>query len=351
MLDKNRVLFVLKDFSQDDELPTYSVETHFHGQYGYFGGGLYWSAKYVSDMLNQSNVPAKLVEVFDNSFIDAEIVQFKPTIVIVEALWVVPAKLAELQKLHPEIVFIVLLHSETPFLASEGIAVDWIKQYAASGVRIAVNSPKTLQDASAILDAAHITAGVFYLPDYYKIQSKTAQSHGEDHLSVSSYGAIRPLKNQLIQAVAAIQFANQIGKKLFFHINGTRPEDGGNVILQNIRALFAGTDHTLVEDDWMTNDDFLKALQTVDIGMQVSLSETFSIVAADMTSVGIPIVVSPEVRWSAEISHADPTDSTSIVAALLRAHCDPQLNVGINRERLGRSVDEAKRIWLKLLGA
>ena len=42
--------------------------------------------------------------------------------------WLV-SKFEVLQKLHPNVKWIVRLHSEIPFIANEGIAMDWIYEY------------------------------------------------------------------------------------------------------------------------------------------------------------------------------------------------------------------------------
>ena len=60
-------------------------------------------------------------------------------------------------------------------------------------------------------------------------------------IDIGAYGAIRPLKNQLLQALAAIKFAESIGKTLRFHINITRIENNGDPVLKNLRNLFSNS--------------------------------------------------------------------------------------------------------------
>ena len=48
------------------------------------------------------------------------------------------------------------------------------------------------------------------------------------------------------------------------------------------------------------------------MGLQVSFSETFNIVGADMAHVGLPIVCSKEVLWAPCFVCADPTSSKDI---------------------------------------
>ena len=336
---KERILTILKFRRGYEHTSNYS--------YGnYFSSGLYWSAKFVVDMLAESGVHAKLVQVVDNNDIDREVAEFRPTVVIIEALWVVPEKFDILKKLHPHVRWIVRLHSNIPFLASEGIAISWIKEYARRGVEVAVNEERALHDVREILRLHGLEDKVLYLPNYYPVEPRSSEKHNcSCCVRIGCYGAIRPLKNQLIQAIAAIQFAESEGRKLHFHINATRVELGEGS-LENIRALFRGTRHALIEDTWMSHHQFLKSLRHLDIGMQASLSETFSIVAADMINVGIPVVVSPEVKWASSISKVNPTDSSAIAKGLKKVLTFDGLDVILNRKGLKDFSRLSKEIWL-----
>lgn len=63
--------------------------------------GLRNSAGFVVNMLRANGVRAKLVEVTDNNDIDREVTAYRPTHVIIEALWVVSSKFEALQRRHP----------------------------------------------------------------------------------------------------------------------------------------------------------------------------------------------------------------------------------------------------------
>jgi hypothetical protein len=71
----------------------------------------------------------RFVQVTDNNDIDREVTEYKPTHVIIEALWVIPEKFHVLRKLHPSVTWIARVHSELPFLANEGVAIDWMCNY------------------------------------------------------------------------------------------------------------------------------------------------------------------------------------------------------------------------------
>ena len=338
---KKRILFILKSREGYNGPSSYG---------SYFSSGLYWSAKFVVDMLVGCGVNAKLVQVVDNNDIDREVHKFKPSVVIIEALWVVPEKFDVLKKLHPNVQWVVRLHSNTPFLAQEGVAVSWILGYAQHGVSVAVNEKREFDDVEEILKLHGLEEQVLYLPNYYPVSYKTIKKHVDlPIIRVGCFGAIRPLKNQLIQAIAAIRFADETDRTLYFHINATRIEDGESV-LKNIRALFTGTHHFLVENTWMSHEQFMNSLQYLDVGMQASLSETFSIVSADMVNVGLPVVVSSEIKWATSLSKVDPTDSIDITNGLKRVLTFKGLDVMLNRRNLKHFSGKSKDIWLDFLG-
>lgn len=347
-----KVLFILKLREEYGEC-----------SYSYSNGlssGLFNSARLVVEMLQRSGVDAKLVQVVDNNDIDREVHRYKPTHVVIEGLWVVPEKFEVLHALHPKVKWIVRVHSEIPFLAMEGVALDWIAQYLfVVNVRVACNSHRLFRDiqnyeqeiagrANKILDS-----WVLFLPNYYPPRRPWWKHHHRDFLHVGCFGAIRPLKNQLIQAMAAIEWATRRGTpRLKFYMTYRDCEQGGDQVLRNLRALFLHTRHELILGKWLPHDDFLRLMAILDVGMQVSYSESFNIVAADMVSAGVPVVVSPEVSWASIGAYASPTSMESIVNAMDRV-TSPYGRDGIswmNRRGLESYAQRSRTIWLDYLG-
>lgn len=315
--------------------------------------GLRNSVNFVVAMLLGLGIEAKFVEVLDNNSIDGEVAAYRPTHAVVEALWVVPEKFDVLRRLHPRVQWIVRNHSEVPFLASEGIALDWVPGYLARGVEVASNSRRAERDLRAIAHAAGLPERlVTWLPNHYPLWSERASIRpSSGHLDVGCFGAIRPLKNQLIQAVAAIVFADDLRVGMRFHINASRVEGRGEPILKNLRSLFAAARrHTLVEHEWLPHEEFVEFLRRMDVVLQVSFSETFNIVAADAVAAGVPVVVSPEISWLGHYAHAHPTDTSSVVAALYRALQDPRRRVRVQFRDLAAFNVVSEMVWGERFG-
>jgi len=133
-MGKNKILFILKRKNNYDVIKDSNIG---------MSTGLYNSASFMNDMLNNAGIESHISVVIDNNCIDREVTKHKPTHVIIEALWVVPSKFYVLCKLHPKVKWIIRLHSEIPFLANEGMALDWLGDYVFfENVYIGTNAPR-----------------------------------------------------------------------------------------------------------------------------------------------------------------------------------------------------------------
>ena len=345
----SRVLFILKRREDYNAIV--------HSNIG-LSTGLYNSAKFMNDMLNSNGVESNLEIAIDNNCIDRLVNKHKPTHVIIEALWVVPQKFVILQKLHPNVTWIIRLHSEMPFKAGEGMAMDWVGDYSKfKNIIIGINAPRMHREISLYLKTVNnwtddeTVKRVIYMPNFYP-QDYTSKKFNKDKdtIDIACFGAIRPLKNHLLQAFAAIDFANQIGKKLRFHVNAGRIEMNGSPVINNLKGLFQhldGSGHVMINHQWRPREQFLELCAEMDIGLQVSFSETFNIVGADLISQGVPLIGTEEdIPWAVTAFCADPTDSRDIVKKLKLVYNWPALNVKTNQISLKNYTNKTVKIWL-----
>lgn len=319
--------------------------------------GLLNSCKFLCNALKSMGIDAKIVEVVDNNFINKEVHDYKPTHVFIEALWVVPEKFEVLIPLHPHVEWHVRLHSNTTFIANEGIAMEWIIKYAALQERfpqfhISPNSTHMVTDLWESLDIPTIYSPNIYQPHHSvdEVSHHAPYDKHPDILDLGCFGAIRSLKNHLIQAMAAMAFAKRLGKTLHFHINHSRIENKSENVYRNLVALFVGSKHKLIMHEWIPHHEFVNLVRRMDIGLQVSLSETFNIVSSDFVHSNVPIVVSNEIEWMNYLYKANPTDLDDIVCHLWMAWRGKSINLqSINKIGLNNYNTKSRKVWRDLL--
>ena len=330
-----KILFVLKKRNYDKGV-SYGLKT---------------SCNLVATALEKYGIDSKIVEVFDGNCIDREVYHYKPTHVFLEAFWVEPKKVKELLKLYPKIHFYVRIHSKIPFLAHEGMSVTWIYDYAkidmhTNNFNISFNNKQAVRDFEQSMGIKSVYAPNIYL--FNKLEHVTPNLGC--HLRIGCFGANRELKNALNQALAAIEFADENDFLIEFHINVSSVEKGGEGIVKNLRSLFRHSRHRLVEWSWMSHSLFLELVKTMDLGMTVSFSESFCIVAADFVSQNIPIVGSKEIEFLNHLYVADPSDVTDIKRKLSFAYYAGFINLQrLNEYGLHRHNERAIKEWLELL--
>lgn len=339
----------------------YSTDPSYSGSYQ-IATGMWNSAKFVVDTLNQNNIPAEVQIVVDGNCIDRYCMQHDPSVVFIEGLWVTPAKLQELMGLarHAHRTWVVRIHSEIPFLATEGIAMDWIGEYLKIGATVAPNAPRAHEQLKAFasmigLSNSDVASRVIYLPncfptEFRAIASAELDTSEKETLDVACFGAYRPLKNHLQQALVAMQFAAKHGKKLRFHVND-RKDQGGQSVFKNVEGMFRhlhSDKFELVVHGWEDRETFLQSLENIDLLMQDSLSETFNIVAADATLVGRPVLGNKEIPWLYPL-YSDPTDQTAMMKVLDTIWANKSFFVNQNRQRLRSYALQSEGVWVRLL--
>ena len=345
-----KVLFILK--RREDYNPIA------HSPIG-LSTGLYNSANFMHEMLINSGIESELEVAIDNNCIDRLVTKHRPTHVIIEALWVVPTKFAVLNKLHPKVRWIIRLHSEMPFMAGEGMSMNWIGDYKTyPNIDIGINAPRMLGEIREYLKTIknwseeETNRRVFYMPNYYPTDYKSKNYNPNKYwIDVACFGAVRPLKNHLLQAFASLKFANKINKQLRFHINGGRIEMKGDPVMNNLKAMFQHLNeygHQLIIHEWTPREEFLKICASMDIGLQCNFSETFNIVSADLISQGVPIVGSKEIPWSTKLFNCDPTNSDEIADIMQRTHRFPSINVRLNQRNLTKYTVETQKTWVSI---
>lgn len=319
--------------------------------------GLLNSAKFMANALEKQGIESKLDLVIDGNGIDKAVTEYSPSHVVIEAFWATPEKIEELLKIerHKKTQWIVRCHSKTPFLANEGIAFSWMKGYYDLSEKydnfyISGNNKEFVSEINKSLKWDMRYLPNIYRPCDYGIKDKKIRFNRSIH--IGCFGAIRPMKNHVIQALAATELADRKDLKLFFHVNASRTEQKGENVLKNMRSIFKSTNHELIEHEWLHHKDFLQLVKEMDICMQVSFSESFNIVTADAVSCGVPVVVGKDLDWIPFFFRADPTNFNDIICKLNRVYGWSfwrVISIPLNKLFLKIYNFNSKTIWLDFL--
>lgn len=334
---KKNVLFVLKERHYSPSKASY---------------GLINSAAHVAKYLEEGeDYNCKIVSVIDANGIDKEMFEFKPDVVIIEALWVPTAKLQEIMALprYSKVKFVVRVHSDIGYLSAETQALKLINEYRH------LRSPRltiSFNDKEFTEVISHSMKHEFaYLPNII-ITKKPKSFHRDERkrLDIGCFGAMRLLKNQCFQALCAIKAADMLQKKLYFHITPNL-NVANDPILENLKQIFEDSQHDLVIHPWMPNDEFQKLVATMDLGLQLSFSESFNIVAADFVNNNRIIIVSEAIDWipaEFKTSTSDYSEAThKIVQTYL--HRNHEQHIIKLREALKAHNEKAIHIWKHFL--
>lgn len=316
--------------------------------------GLKNSCHFVCKELENHDIDCRVSEVIDANGIDKAIHDFRPDYVIIEAIWCPAEKFKTLFKLHPYVKkWSVRLHSRVPFLSNEGMALSYLNEYQNlilqnARFNISVNHTETQKE---LLYRLKISSD--YLPNIYPFEETGyIKDRHPDILDISSFGAIRPQKNILIQAMAAIKYADKLGKTLHFHVNSNRNEQTGENTLKNLVSLFDNEynrfrKHRLFQHDWLNHSEFIRLVRKMDICMGVSNTETFCITIMDAVVNNIPVVTSDVVEIIHPIFQANPNQIDDIISRLDNAYCGKFLHLqALNKYNLKKFNKIATKEWI-----
>jgi hypothetical protein len=104
-----------------------------------------------------------------------------------------------------------------------------------------------------------------------------------------------------------------------------------------------------MEYDWLSHDEFIDLVQRMDLGMQVSFTETFNIVTADFVNNNIPVVVSKEVSWVNPLFWSSTNKVESMIGKIKLALTLSKLKF-LNKIGLWWFSFKSEKIWTKYFG-
>ena len=238
--------------------------------------------------------------------------------VIISAPWIPTVELSQLVHTHTEIEWTVCSHSNVGFLQADPRGIEYLRQdgslaEAAVNFSLATNS-KRLQTwwNQAYHQAMRLIPNLYDVDDHFPHHRPWTPG---TLLKIGSFGAIRPLKNQITAAGAAVEIANRLRAECEFWINSGRTEGNGIWATAAVKSILAGLPNIrLREAPWQAWPSFRDLVRSMHLLIQTSYTESFNMVTADGVSDGIPSVTSDAIDW-VPLSWQAPVDDVNAVAS------------------------------------
>lgn len=319
--------------------------------------GLGVNAMHTAKVLRRNKIRTDVFGVWNPDDVEAHL--SKPenqdiTHAIVEAPWIPTKRLELLTFKFPNVHFICRSHSQIGFLQVEAGAINLLREYAllqdsVLNFTLAANSARFCE----FFETAYRSKCLF-LPNLYdnsraRTKDPYVGTYGQT-LRISSFGAIRLLKNHTSAAAAALMVARQRNSDLEFHMSVNR-EEHGNGVLQAVRNMFKDLPWAkLVEVPWQPWAQFRHTVANMDLCIQVSATETFNIVTADACAEGVPTVIGEAIDWLPNYWVANIDDAEDIARVANTLLSDPKAGQKAI-EALDTYVFNSVNNWLKYLAS
>ena len=242
------------------------------------------------------------------------------THVVISAPWLSVHDLKQLLYHFPYIDFTVLSHSNVGFLQADFEGVRNIRGYIElaecfTNLTVGGNSERYVE---WLRESFHSDAVL--LPNLYPLDRDVMKPPVDTFrwsprpipvLKIGAFGAVRPQKNFMTAAAAAVLINRQLDIPVEFHMS-TGGEEDVNLTALAIEQMLENSGVTLVRHPWRYWDDFIKEVGAMDLLIQVSYTESFNMITADGINAGVPSVVSPAISWAPCHWRADPDDACDV---------------------------------------
>jgi hypothetical protein len=236
------------------------------------------------------------------------------THVVISAPWLSAYDLKALITNFKGIEFVVLSHSNVGFLQADPNGVELLRAYLTisqyyPNLKVGGNSKRFVE----WLRGAYGEGGIL-LPNLYPLDGAHPAKvwDGTAPLKIGAFGAVRPEKNFMTAAAAALLIQRFFNIPVEFHMSAGGEGDQGRTA-DAINQMAEGLpDFKVIRHDWIFWDGFIGILQEMDLLIQVSYTESFNMVTADGIFVGVPSVVSPVISWAPREWKADPDDASNV---------------------------------------
>lgn len=272
--------------------------------------------------------------------------------VVISAPWIETRDFRHLCEIFSDVHFAVLSHSNVGFLQADPRGMRLIREAAELQVHypnfhLAGNCPEF-----ALWIQKSYERPCSLLPNLYNLHedANPKKVRFDGHiLRIACFGAVRPLKNTMTAAAAALQLSTEYSVPTEFWISSNRIEGGAKCVVDSIKEMLAGTRVLLKENPWQPWPEFREFMKNIHLHIQTSYTESFNITVADAISVGVPSVVSTAIDWVPKSWQADSDDVEDVVRVGKSLLQRPNTALE-GTQALQRYVQDGLEDWKEFLG-
>ena len=304
-----------------------------------------------AEYLNARGYDATVVAAKHNIDVVEAIREHGFTHVIISAPWLSSLDVDSMVRHFKDVKFGIIAHSNIGFLQADPGALLLLRKYAL----ISKEVPNLFIGGNSFIFANWFSEVYgterLVLPNLYEVEEREIfHNQCDEVIRIGSFGAIRPQKNVMTAAAAAMLLAEQTGRPVEFNVSTGREDGGGGVILNAIRQMMTQIPGIeLVERHWSNWMEFKRTIRHMDILFQMSYTESFNMVTADGVSEGVPSVTSDAIVWVPDNwkAQADNVYSVVEIAKHMLRHREHEVHEG--REALRKHNHHGFQFWKAFL--
>jgi hypothetical protein len=288
--------------------------------------GLGVAAVNTAKVLRREGIPTNVWPILSAADLRARLQETPAQHVIISAPWIATADLQSLANQFTETYFAVTCHSNVGFLQADPGGVKLVREtlelaMATHNIRLGGNSRRFCHWMEATFGGR-----CYYLPNLYYLDGPSPRQRaycGSSTLRIGVFGAVRPLKNLMSAAGAALEVSRKLRVPLELWMSAGRAEGGGQTVMAAVKEMLAGLPNVaLVQNGWQSWPAFRKTVGHMHLLLQPSYTESFNMVTADGAAEGVASVVSEAIDWAPADWKADVDDVLDISRVARRLLCD-----------------------------
>lgn len=264
-----------------------------------YESGVMISLKHLCKILNQVHIDHRLSFYEDDSELIKLITESPYSCINIHVPSFTDETLKEITDIHPNVV--ISIHSTMCNLQVEGNTLERMLKMGDGrypSLRFTCPSACEVDGFQAVMKNEYL-----WLPNTFSytvdstqiIQETERKKQMVEPVKISLISAYRPLKNMHLQMAAVCMLAREYNVELHM-VNSARRTP----VYDNLLRMAHMTGQKVVMHPQMNNQELFALMGQMHIGLQVSLTETFSYVAIEHMIQGVPVIGSDSVPYAGE---------------------------------------------------